>query len=297
MPSITGMSKTSGVNGETVTLTGTNLAGALWVRFGKTVTEAFTARNSQTVDVVVPLRAETGYISVVTALDGGYIATAVSPRVFTITDTIRQFTGQTLTACRGCFTDAQGPDANYRPGQFQTITLWPGISNPGIVLKFSQFDIGFGDQFYIYNGPTAADPLLFRYVGGTSVVRPDTIRAINANGALTVRFYSDAAGEGAGWMAALSCRDMSGTNPSIARTGSMDMMTETFALWPNPARDRLAVKVENVQDHTFLLFDAQGKLAFHAQLENGITEVALPRLPPGLYMAKCGRHATRLMVE
>ena len=58
-PTITGLSATCGVVGDTVTITGTNFTGATSVKFGTTAATTFTV-NDTTITVVVPAAAVTG---------------------------------------------------------------------------------------------------------------------------------------------------------------------------------------------------------------------------------------------
>ncbi len=289
-PVVSSVSTKSGVNGQKVTILGTNLTGATSVRFGIN-SASFVVKNSQTVEATIPFGAATGYVSVETSN-----GVAPSPTKFMIVDTVKHFAGSTFM-CGGIYTDPQGPNANYNAGLYQALTIQPTAPGRKIMLDFSQFDVAAGDQMYIYDGTNTAAPLLKRYIGGQTAVAPDTVMATGSSGALTIRFYSDGSVQGAGWMAAFSCVTTPVPSPSPARLGDSNLSLESFSFWPNPAKDKLTVKADNVAGGTLILFDATGKAAFRTNVQSGTTEVALPRLTPGLYMLKLGSHTARLAVE
>src|SRR5437868_3718159 len=79
-PTVTSLSVNTGVPGDTVSITGTNFAGATNVKFGSTPATNFGVNGPGTVaTAVVPALAKTGKVSVVTA--GG---TGLSAEVFTV---------------------------------------------------------------------------------------------------------------------------------------------------------------------------------------------------------------------
>ncbi len=89
VPTMTALAPTSGIAGATVTLTGTNLTGATAVAFNGTPASSFTVVSATQVNVVVPVGAATGKVTVTTP--GG---TATSSGSFTVTPppTITSFT-------------------------------------------------------------------------------------------------------------------------------------------------------------------------------------------------------------
>ena len=86
-PTITGLSATCGVAGNTVTITGTNFTGATDVKFNGT-TATYTVVNGTTITATVPSGATTG--AIVVTVPGG---TATSG-TFTLTYTVTQSAGK-----------------------------------------------------------------------------------------------------------------------------------------------------------------------------------------------------------
>ena len=82
LPTLTRFTPTSGPVGTWVTLTGTHFLGAADVRFNRVSSLQFEVASTTTIRAVVPPRATSGLISVVTP--GG---TAISAEPFTVTDT------------------------------------------------------------------------------------------------------------------------------------------------------------------------------------------------------------------
>ncbi len=285
-PQITSIKPNRGVNGQKVLLTGTNLTGTSVVRFNGRPA-SFTVKSSLQVEATVPVNVTNGFITLETPN-----GSAPSPEMFTVIDSLKHFSGTSLL-CSGTYTDPQGANANYLPSLYLTQTISASQPTFQVGLDFNQFEIAAGDFMYIYNGASAASPLLVNYRGGITTVTPDTVRS--TNGSLTVRFYSDGSTQGAGWLANIFCTGGPVPSPSPARLG--EGITETFAFWPNPAKDKLMVRLENVSADALILYNAQGQQAFRASLKQGVTELALPRLAAGLYTVKVGRHTARLAVE
>jgi uncharacterized delta-60 repeat protein len=108
---------------------------------------------------------------------------------------------KSVTACQGFFLDS-GYDGNYANNENYTIKLYPATAGSSVQLVFSSFNTDVNDQLTIYNGTTILDPLIGTYSGTTS---PGTVRATNADGALTIVFQSNASTVSSGWQAAISC--------------------------------------------------------------------------------------------
>ncbi|CAG5087652.1 gliding motility-associated C-terminal domain-containing protein [Parvicella tangerina] len=112
------------------------------------------------------------------------------------------------------FYDTGGSGANYSDNENETITFCPDAGGSKITLFFGTnagftWDVDASDTVYVYDGPTTASPLL---VAANSVTHPTGISAGvttaswgNTSGCLTVQFVSDAATNGTGWEANISC--------------------------------------------------------------------------------------------
>ncbi|HCQ28734.1 MAG TPA: hypothetical protein DIU39_00505 [Flavobacteriales bacterium] len=106
-----------------------------------------------------------------------------------------------------------GGSGNYLPNSDDTIVLCPDLVNGSkVTLAFGinagfTFDVDGSDSIYVWDGPNTSSPLLGVH---NSVTDPTGFThqasfANNPSGCLTVRFWSDAAVEGTGWDANVSC--------------------------------------------------------------------------------------------
>jgi hypothetical protein len=98
-PTLTSLSPTSGPVGTTVTLTGTDLAGATGVSFNGTAATTFSVVNSTTITATVPAGASTGAVSVTApgSTATGPTFTVITDLVVTTTTTIQPGTYTSLT--------------------------------------------------------------------------------------------------------------------------------------------------------------------------------------------------------
>lgn len=111
----------------------------------------------------------------------------------------------TATTCIGKFYDSGGPSGNYGSNENFTFTFLPSTAGAMIRANFTMFDVeNTYEKLFIYNGPNANAPQL---PGSpfTGTVSPGQITALNASGALTFKFTSDASVVKAGWAADISC--------------------------------------------------------------------------------------------
>ncbi|MGI4864520.1 MAG: glycine-rich protein [Janthinobacterium lividum] len=90
LPTLTSLSPTSGPVGSSVTLTGTNLTGAIGVSFNGTAATTFAVVNATTVTATVPAGATSGPVTVTTAggTSNGVAFTIITDLVVTTTTTI-----------------------------------------------------------------------------------------------------------------------------------------------------------------------------------------------------------------
>jgi hypothetical protein len=117
--------------------------------------------------------------------------------------------GGTITTCSGTFYDTGGLGSDYTNNQNITTTFCSGTSDC-IQLAFSSFNTeSCCDNITIYDGPSAASPLIGSYAGTTS---PGTITA--STGCLTIVFTSDGSVTAAGWAATISCVTTCSAPPS-----------------------------------------------------------------------------------
>jgi subtilisin-like proprotein convertase family protein len=104
---------------------------------------------------------------------------------------------------------------NYLPNTDQTLVLCPDLAQGSKVsISFAtnigfEFDIHPTDTLYVYDGPSTSAPLLGAYNSGTNPVGffVQASFANNPSGCLTLRFRSNGANEGTGWVANVACGD------------------------------------------------------------------------------------------
>ena len=107
------------------------------------------------------------------------------------------------------FIDGTG---NYAPNMNETLVLCPDLTQGSKVSIAFATNIGFEwdvhptDTLYIYDGPSIAAPLLGAYNSGTNPVGLFAQASWNnPTGCLTLRFKSNGANEGTGWVANVAC--------------------------------------------------------------------------------------------
>jgi Zn-dependent metalloprotease len=92
----------------------------------------------------------------------------------------------TMTSLSGTIYDSGGPNGNYVDNENCSFLINPGCAD-SLTLTFTQFDLEFNwDYLYIYDGTSAAAPLLGSYTGNAL---PPTFTA--SNGAFFIVFTSD----------------------------------------------------------------------------------------------------------
>lgn len=110
-----------------------------------------------------------------------------------------------LEACSGWFYDSGGGASNYSNNEHSVLTLYPYFSGEALNLYFSELNIEEDfDWLKIYDGKSPSSSLIGKYDSGN---RPDTIRSMNASGALTFEFSSDGSVTQSGWTAGIECTE------------------------------------------------------------------------------------------
>lgn len=101
---------------------------------------------------------------------------------------------------------------NYAANMNETLVLCPDLAQGSKVSIAFATNIGFEwnvhptDTLYIYDGPSTASPLLGAYNSGTNPVGLFAQASWNnPTGCLTLRFKSNGANEGTGWVANVAC--------------------------------------------------------------------------------------------
>ena len=189
----------------------------------------FTNVAGATIDTLIVNAAVTKYYQCIVTCSGN--SGTSTPIMVNVSNCINMSTGS-ITSCNANFFDSGGPAGQYAISENYTYTFYPSAGNL-ISVAFSSFATENGyDGLSIYDGPSAASPLLpsalpagtnattapaGSYYGTTS---PGTVTASNPTGALTFVFTSDGTVVDNGWAATITCTPMpacSGT-PSPGNT-------------------------------------------------------------------------------
>ncbi len=112
---------------------------------------------------------------------------------------------ETITTCYGRFYDSGGPDGNYSNKEDLVTTFFPAKAEAMIRIHFISFLTEQSyDKLFIYNGTDTLSP---QFPGspfhGSNA--PGILTAMNADGAITLRFISDMVSTSSGWEAEISC--------------------------------------------------------------------------------------------
>jgi len=141
------------------------------------------------------------------------------------------------TPCQDTIFDMNGPNGKYFDNENYTYTLAPQYAT-GLNLNFTQFDVELNyDTLWLYDGPSAASPLIGAYTGTNS---PGNV--VTSGGQLTLRFKSDGLTTNPGFYATLQC-----SIDNIPPTTSIDVTG-----WKTQDFNAIFTDNDNVQiDQTF----------------------------------------------
>ena len=143
------------------------------------------------------------------------------------------------TTCSTTFTDSGSRYGNYVNNLNQTITFKPAVAGNSIKVDFTEFAIEAGYDFlYVYNGTSAAAPLLGVFDGNAL---PPSFTSTAIGGELTFRFTSDTEVVDKGWIATISCV----TKPLITDTEITSILAPDF-LGKKSATTAVTIRVNNV---------------------------------------------------
>jgi len=114
-----------------------------------------------------------------------------------------------VNSCSGNFFDSGGSFNRYSNNENIVKTICPaGTIGTHIELQFLNTDFGPGDNLCVYDGTSIAAPQILCTLDDTnptSGAYTVAASAPNASGCLTLQFTSDAAGNGEGWEALITC--------------------------------------------------------------------------------------------
>ena len=133
-----------------------------------------------------------------------------------------KFSTCATVACTDSIYDMGGPNRNYYDNESYTYSIAPTGANK-VQLSFTQMDLEQGfDSLYLYDGTTAASPILGAYTGS---VIPATV--LSTGPVMTVRFKSDNATVKGGFKAKWTCIQ-DNTNPTTQITTPSGWITQNF---------------------------------------------------------------------
>jgi hypothetical protein len=178
---------------------------------------------------------------------------------------------------------------------FYDVTLSP--STPGTVLQvdFLMFDLEATDGLRIYDGPGSASPLLGDFSGNQL---PPTLKATNANGVLTFRFYTSGAYGVCfpGFEAKITCvaptaplRTLEGELKNLSVTGGpLENSAEAvLSLFPNPVADVVTIRM-NAEwlEADYQLINSSGIILQEGMIESLEQEINVAQQPAGVYIIR-----------
>lgn len=196
--------------------------------------------------------------------------------------------------CSGTFDDTGGPTNPYSGNENYTYMIGP-TNALTVTISFTSFNLETNfDSLFIYDGASAASPLIGSYTGTNS---PGIITSTDT--AITLRFISDPFVNNSGFTSTWNCTQLS--------TGVLEQ-TNSFALnvFPNPFSDVLQVnytiteKTEvsltlvDVLGREILLLVEKNQLAGQHQLEIDVSKLQLSK---GLYFLRLSANEKRAIVK
>gem|GEM_PF-3009831 len=156
--------------------------------------------------------------------------------VYVRADCSNAFTGPvsftTAASCGDTIYDTGGPTGNYSANESYTVTYFPDTAGNVVTLNFTLVDLETCcDNLEVFDG---IDVTATAFTN--DLIAPESFRATNAAGAITIRFTSDSSVQRAGWAATYTCAApptcleptaLSATN--ISATGATLAWTENNA--------------------------------------------------------------------
>ncbi|WP_309613210.1 CUB domain-containing protein [Flavobacterium sp.] len=135
--------------------------------------------------------------------------------------------------CGGNFVDSGSTTGSYSNNENITTTICPTNAGDLVTVTFTSFSMeSCCDRLRIYDGSTAAAPLLGTYTGTTL---PPTYTSSAANGCLTFVFTSDSSVVQTGWIANVTCAPAPTCSRPTALTNTTVLSTSAILSWTQPS--------------------------------------------------------------
>ncbi|MGV8993282.1 MAG: M12 family metallo-peptidase [Flavobacterium sp.] len=231
------------------------------------VMPTFNSVNSNTL-VLTDLLPNTFYTVIVKPVCGEPL-TASGRSVTFVTDVENICSGATLY-------DSGGQFANYGDMESYVRVLIPNIANSKMKLTFSQFDLEEQYDFlYIYDGATISSPLLTAD-GLTGSSLPGIYNSTSSDGALTLRFSSDQAVNGAGFKILTDC---------VQDLGVSNFANIDFTYYPNPSNGIVNIS-SKTEISSLQVFNIQGQLLYSSAVDSTDAKVNISQFASGTYFFK-----------
>ena len=184
----------------------------------------------------------------------------------------------TANYCNGItITDSGGLNQDYSNSENYIRTIIPNAPNAKIKLNFTVFDLEKDfDYLYLYDGNSTNAPVLSNE-GFTGTTLPGSFISTAADGALTLKFFSDGNAVGAGYVANVSCEnslDNTTFSPNI-----------DFTYFPNPSSGIVTIasktKIEEVR-----VYNLEGQLLYKNKINGLEANVDMTVFSKGTYFFK-----------
>jgi len=179
--------------------------------------------------------------------------------------------------CSGiAFTDPGGENGDYDNSQIIINTFYPSSSGQKLKMNFTEFNLANGDYMNVYDGKNTAAPRLGTQLTGSEI--PGPFEATNADGAITVRFISNASIVASGWKSSFECLTLA-TNETAGK--------DNVKVSPNPTKGIVTITSSD-KILSYEVFDISGRMMRSAKdLKSEISQtVDLSKLAAGTYMIK-----------
>ena len=177
--------------------------------------------------------------------------------------------------CSGVvYTDSGGENGNYENSQNLVKTFYPVNPTDKLKLTFTQFDTEpTGDFMIVYDGPSIASPRFGAQFSGNTI--PGPFQSTSANGAITVRFISNASIVGAGWKANVECVTLATNETSLANDTNISK-TSSKGIFMITSKEKIL---------SYQVFDASGKMIKNAdKIGNTSQKLDLSNQTSGTYV-------------
>ncbi|MEW5676668.1 M12 family metallo-peptidase [Flavobacterium enshiense] len=244
-----------------------------------------TTENSWQI-AVLPFSSNTPVWNTVTT--NSYVATGLSPNTYykfrvkpdcgSLTPTTKEYIF--LTAANYCngitLSDTGRALGNYGDNQSFVRTLIPNVANNRMQLTFTSFALEQDYDFlYVYDGSsTAATP--FNPAGYTGNTIPGPFVSTAADGALTIRFFSDGGVTDQGWVATTAC---------LPTLGVDEHSYIDYSYYPNPTNGVVTIKSGNNIEEV-MVYNVEGRLLYTNKVNDLNANVDLSSFATGTYFFK-----------